>query len=279
MQPHTLETLAAQAREIRKYTIQTIATLGIGHLGGSLSLVELMTLLYFREMDIRPEEPTWEDRDKLILSKGHAGPVLYATLATRGFFPLQWLETLNQGGTSLPSHCDRNRTPGIDMSTGSLGQGLSVACGMAYANRLDNRESWVYAVIGDGETDEGQNWEAAMFAAHQKLGRIIAFTDLNKLQIDGLTEQVLSLGDIEGKWDTFGWYVQRCDGHSFEDISHAIGRAKAQAEQEGGKPSMIILDTIKGKGARFAEGKVANHNMPVDAQTAREAIAQLYGEK
>lgn len=279
MEQETVRSLETQAREVRKHTIDAIAHLGVGHIGGSLSIVELLTLLYYREMQVRPAEPSWRERDKLVLSKGHAGPALYAVLALKGFFPIELLQTLNQGGTTLPSHCDKNMTPGIDMTTGSLGQGLSAACGLALAARIDGLKSWVYAIIGDGESNEGQNWEAAMFASHNKLKNLIAFTDCNKMQIDGLTEEILSLGDIEGKWRTFGWHVARCNGHDFGAMEAAIAGAKAQAKTADGKPSMIILDTIKGKGADFAEGKVTNHNMNIDRQTADKAIALLYGEK
>ncbi len=279
MEQGIVDNLKAQAREVRKYTIDTIANLGVGHIGGSLSVVEILTLLYYQEMRVKAEDPLWRERDKLVLSKGHAGPALYSVLALKGFFPMEWLATLNRGGTRLPSHCDRNLTPGIDMTTGSLGQGLSAACGLAIANKLDGIDNWTYVIIGDGETNEGQNWEAAMLAPHQKLSRIIAFTDYNKLQLDGTTDQILCLGDIEGKWRTFGWHVDRCDGHDFAAMSSAIARAKAQALGEDGKPSMIILDTIKGKGAEFAEGKLTNHNMNIDRQTADRAIAALYEEK
>jgi transketolase len=242
--------------------------------------VEILTLLYFHEMRVRPADPHWRERDKLVLSKGHAGPALYSTLALKGFFPMDWLQTLNQGGTNPPSHCDRNKTPGIDMTTGSLGQGLSAACGLALANRIDRIDSsYIYAIIGDGETDEGQNWEAAMFAAHNKLSKLIAFTDYNKLQLDGTTEQILDLGDLEGKWRTFGWFVLRCDGHDIGALAAAIVSAKAQSGLPGAMPSMIIMDTIKGKGADFAEGLLTNHNMNVDRATADKAIAALYGEK
>jgi transketolase len=210
-----------------------------------------------------------------VLSKGHAGPALYSALALKGFFPVDWLHTLNAGGTNLPSHCDRNRTPGIDMTTGSLGQGLSAACGIALANRIDGRKAFTFAVIGDGESDEGQVWEAAMFARHSKLSRLIAFTDYNKMQIDGTTESVLDLGELEEKWAAFGWATARVDGHDVEAIDNAIGEAKLRAETAGGVPAMIILDTIKGKGAAFCEGLVTNHNMSFTYETAKKAIADL----
>lgn len=252
-------------------TLYSIGKLGVGHIGGALSIVDLLALLYEEEMKIDPNNPLWKDRDMLVLSKGHAGPALYATLALKGFFPIAELDTLNQGGTNLPSHCDRTKTKGIDMSTGSLGQGLSAACGLALAHKVDAKENRVFAIIGDGESQEGQNWEAAMFAAQYKLDNLIAFTDYNMMQIDGITDEVMSLGDIEGKWNTFGWFTQRVNGH---DIA-AMKKAIAKANEQKGKPSMIILDTIKGKGAAFCEGKVANHNMAFDLTVANEAIAQL----
>lgn len=268
--PTQLETLQRFANEIRKKTIYEIANLGVGHIGGALSIVEILALLYGQEMNVRPEEPTWEDRDMLVLSKGHAGPALYATLSLRGFFPESWLDTLNQGGTNLPSHCDRTKTPGIDMSTGSLGQGLSAACGMAYGRKIDGNPCYVYAIIGDGESQEGQNWEAAMFASQYKLDHLIAFTDYNRLQIDGTTDEIMSLGDIRAKWKAFGWHTQRVDGHDFQAMHKAIHSAKRQD-----RPSMIILDTVKGKGAAFCEGMVGNHNMQVDMAMAMQAISEL----
>ena len=271
--PEDLSDLKDFAREIRKKTLYTIGKLGVGHIGGALSIAEVLALLYGREMRYDPKNPLWEDRDLLVLSKGHAGPALYAALALKGFFPMEWLDTLNQGGTRLPSHCDRNQTPGIDMSTGSLGQGLSAACGLALAKKIDGSAVRVFCVIGDGESDEGQNWEAAMFAAQYSLSNLIAFTDYNKMQIDGTTDQIMSLGDIEGKWRSFGWHVERCDGHDIAAMEGAVSRARAQE----GRPSMIILDTIKGKGASFCENKVESHNMNFNLDTANEAIAALGG--
>lgn len=266
-----LQQLSDFAKEIRKKTLYAIGNLGVGHIGGSLSIADLLALLYGKVMRIDPANPQWEQRDLLVLSKGHAGPALYATLALKGYFPLSELDTLNVGGTNLPSHCDRTKTPGIDMTTGSLGQGLSAACGLAYGRRLDTNLCNVYAIIGDGESQEGQNWEAAFFGAHYKLSNLIAFTDYNKMQIDGLTDDIMSLGDIALKWKSFGWYTQRVDGHDLAAMEQAIENAKSQSSQ----PSMIILDTIKGKGASFCENKVTNHNMNFDLQTANAAIAEL----
>lgn len=276
--------LETAAKEIRKKTIDTIGFLGVGHIGGALSIVEVLAVLYYRHMKVDPKKPRDPARDRLVLSKGHAGPALYSTLALKGFFPLDWLHSLNQGGTNLPSHCDRNKTPGIDMTTGSLGQGISAACGIALANRIDGRPVHTYAIIGDGESDEGQVWEAAMFAAHNKLDRLIAFTDNNKMQIDGTTAEIMGVdaegSDLVAKWSAFGWAAERVPGHDVAAIDAAIGRAKARASAAGaagsaGKPTMIVLDTIKGKGASFCEGQVGSHNMNFDYETAKKAIAEL----
>ena len=259
------------ACDIRILTIDAIGNLGVGHIGGAMSIVEVLAVLYMKHLKHDPKQPRWDGRDRLVLSKGHAGPALYSTLAYRGFFSKDMLYTLNRGGTNLPSHCDRNRTPGIDMTTGSLGQGLSAAAGIALALRMNKNPAKVFAIIGDGESNEGQVWEAAMFAAQQKLDSLIAFTDYNKMQIDGMTHEINDLGDIEGKWKSFGWHVLRVNGHDVEAIDNAITTAK----QNTGKPTMIILDTIKGKGASFCEGSLGSHNMTFDAAKAAEAIAKL----
>jgi len=260
-----------KAKEIRKLTLDSIGYLGVGHVGGSMSVIEVLTLLYYKHMNVDPVSPRKRDRDQLVMSKGHAGPALYSILADKGFFAMEWLHTLNRGGTNLPSHCDRNRTPGIDMTTGSLGQGLSAAIGIALGNRLDNVNSTVYCIVGDGESNEGQIWEAAMAASQFGLSSLIAFTDYNKMQIDGYISDVMSIEDLTAKWVAFGWFVQRVNGHDVGQIDKAIERAKMEAF----RPSMIVLDTIKGKGAFFAEGKLNNHNMPVDYEIAKEAIRRL----
>jgi transketolase len=266
-----IKRLEAKAKEIRKMTIDSIGYLGVGHIGGALSVVEILTLLYERHMDVSPADPGKKERDKLVMSKGHAGPALYSILAEKGFFPEEWLHTLNVGGTKLPSHCDMNRTPGIDMSTGSLGQGISAAIGIALANRLDGINKKVYLIIGDGESNEGQIWEGAMAATHFRLNNLIAFTDYNKMQIDGYVHDIMNVEDLNAKWNAFGWFVQRVNGHDFEDMEMAIERAKKELY----RPSMIILDTIKGKGAFFAERCLDNHNMNVTYETAQEACAML----
>ena len=267
MELQEVQRLESKAKEIRKMTVDMIGYLGVGHIGGALSIVEILTLLYYRQMDVSPAEPKKKVRDKLVLSKGHAGPALYSVLADKGFFPAEWLHSLNRGGTNLPSHCDMNRTPGIDMTTGSLGQGISAAIGIALANRLDGIDKKVYLIIGDGESNEGQIWEGAMAAYHYRLNNLIAFTDHNKMQIDGYVHETMNVEDLNAKWSAFGWFVQRVNGHDFIDMDMAIERAK----KETCRPSMIILDTIKGKGAFFAERRLDNHNMNVTYETAKEA--------
>ena len=271
MSNEDLKELEKQAKKIRIKTIDSIGLLGVGHIGGAMSIVEVLTILYYRKMNIDPDNPKKEDRDKLVLSKGHAGPALYSTLAQKGFFPVEWLNTLNQGGTNLPSHCDMNRTPGIDMTTGSLGQGLSSAIGLSLAMRLDNIDRNVFAIIGDGESQEGQNWEAAMAASKFKLNKLIAFTDYNKMQIDGYTKDIMTIDDPEAKWSAFGWNTDRIDGHNFSVLDTAIDNARKSVN----KPTMIILDTVKGKGCSFAEGKLNNHNMAFTYDQAKEAIRIL----
>jgi transketolase len=266
--------LADKARRIRELTIDAIGHLGVGHIGGSMSVVDILTLLYYRHMNVDPANPRIRDRDIFVLSKGHAGPALYSVLADKGFFPQEWLYTLNVGGTNLPSHADRNRTPGVDMTTGSLGQGLSAAIGIALGNRVDEIDSTVYALIGDGDTNEGQTWEAAMAANQYKLSNLIAVTDYNKMQIDGTSDEIMDTSRLEERWRSFGWYTQQVNGHDFIQMDEAI--RNAQSESSG--PSMIILETIKGKGAYFCEGKTESHNMKYDRETARKAIERLYQE-
>lgn len=271
MDKNELQFLNDKANEIRKLTIDSIGHLGVGHIGGAMSIVEVLTILYYKCMDIDPANPKKRDRDKLVLSKGHAGPALYSVLADKGFFPKEWLYTLNKGNTNLPSHCDMNKTPGIDMTTGSLGQGISSAIGMALGNRLDKIDKKIYLIIGDGESNEGQVWEGAMSASHFKLNNLIAFTDYNKMEIDGYVVDVMNLEDLNSKWLSFGWFVQRVNGHNIEELEMAIERAKKELY----RPSMIIMDTIKGKGAFFAEGRLESHNMKFTKETAKEAITKL----
>jgi transketolase len=264
--------LIEKSNEIRRFTLESIAHLGVGHIGGSLSIVELLTVLYYKHMRVDPKNPALEGRDRLIVSKGHAGPGVYAALASKGYFDVELLFTLNQFGTNLPSHCDMNKTPGIDMTTGSLGQGFSASIGIAIASKIKKDGAYIYAIIGDGESQEGQIWEAAMLGAHKKLDNLIAFTDFNKMQIDGNVEDINEAGDVVGKWTSFGWHTQRIDGHDMDKIDQAIMNAK----NNPGKPHMIILDTIKGKGAKFAEDAgSACHNMPVTKDMIKDVVEGL----
>ena len=248
-----------------------IGKLGVGHVGGSLSIADVLAVLYFDQMDIDPKNPDKADRDRFVLSKGHGGPSVYATLALKGYMPMDQLCTLNQPNTNLPSHTDKNRTIGIDMTTGSLGQGFSASVGMAMAVKIDKAPYYIYSLIGDGESQEGQIWEAAMFSGSSELDHLISFTDYNKMQIDGNVEDINGIDPLDKKWEAFNWHVQVIDGHDVIAIRDAILKAKKAT----GKPSMIILNTIKGKGAAFAEGKVGSHNMPVTEEMAREAIERL----
>jgi len=253
----TLCEVKALAAQIRLETLKELDHLGFGHVGGAMSIVETLAVLYGAEMKYDPKNPNWADRDYYVMSKGHAGPALYATLAIKGFFPMDWLNTLNQGGTNLPSHCDRNKTPGIDMTTGSLGQGVSAAVGIAKAVKMDKADNYVYLMVGDGEINEGQVWEGCMFASHHKLDNLVMFVDYNKQQLDGNTKDVLDMGDLVEKFSSFGFNTVMVNGHDVEAIYDAIEAAKAQS----GKPTCIVLDTIKGYGCSCAEGVVPNHHV------------------
>lgn len=263
--------LQQQANEIRKLTLKTIGRVGKGHVGGALSLCEVISALYFKHMNIDPSNPAWVDRDRFVLSKGHAGPVVYSALALRGYFDVKELETMNQLGTHIPSHCDGRLTTGIDMTTGSLGQGFSAAAGMACAAKLDKKALTIYCIIGDGESQEGQVWEAAMYAGNHGLDNLIVFTDYNRMQIDGLISEINGLEPLDKKWEAFGWYVQVINGHDIKAIDAAIDNAK----KTKGQPSMIILNTIKGKGAYFAENKLASHSMSVTQEQCEKAVCIL----
>jgi len=260
--------LRVVAESIRLVTLQTFANLGFGHVGGAMSVIETLAVLYSGELRCDPDNPKWAGRDRLVMSKGHAGPALYATLSLRGFFPKEKLNELNQGGGSLPSHCDMHKTPGVDMTTGSLGQGISTAIGLALGCRLNNSDSYTYLMLGDGECNEGQVWEGVMFASHNKLGKLIAFVDWNKQQLDGFTSGILDMGDFGEKFKAFGWHTQTVDGHDPGKIKAAIIKAKNAADA----PSVIILDTIKGYGCDFAQGVAANHHMNFTKEQMEKAI-------
>lgn len=248
------------ANEIRGLTLKCIASLGSGHIGGSYSIVDLLTVLYYKEMNIDPQNPQMDNRDRLVVSKGHAGPAVYATLAHRGYFDEKELLTLNKIHTNLPSHCDMNKTIGVDMTTGSLGQGLSCAVGMALASRIKNDGSYIYAIVGDGELQEGQNFEAMGFAGVQKLDNLIVFLDNNGMQIDDYTANLVYAKDYVKKFESFGFDAIEIDGHDLDAIATTIEEAK----QNKGKPHAIILNTIKGKGISFIEkANLSNHSMPI----------------
>lgn len=267
-QKKNLEKFAA---EIRLETMKELAHLGFGHIGGAFSIIDTIAVLYGQEMKYDPKNPKWEDRDWLVCSKGHAGPSVYATLALKGFFEKELLLTLNQGGTNLPSHCDRNKTTGVDITTGSLGQGISNAIGVALGNRMNKKDNSVFLIMGDGEINEGQIWEGVMFANQFKLDNLIAFVDYNHQQLDGYTKDIMELGDIALKFTSFGWHAQTIDGHDVEAISDAIANAKAKDS----KPSVIVLETKKGKGCFFAEDIVANHHMGFTTEQSEKAIAMM----
>lgn len=261
-----------KAKEIRVLTATCISALGAGHIGGSLSIVDVLTVLYYKHMNVDPKNPKMDGRDRLVVSKGHAGPGVYATLAHKGYFPKEELLTLNKLGTNLPSHCDMNKTPGVDMTTGSLGQGISCAVGMAMAAKIRKTSEYVYAIIGDGESQEGQVWEAAMFASQRKLDNLVVFLDYNKYQLDDATDNINSLGDVYNKWNSFGFYTQSIDGNDIDQIDNALKNAKAQHSA----PSMIILNTIKGKGISFVEQAGANnHSMPISKEDLEKALEEL----
>ena len=245
-----------KAQELRRRTFETIYNAGGGHYGGSLSAIEIMTVLYYDVMRIDRKNPNWEDRDRFILAKGHAGPPLYVILADLGIIDSARLAELDQNGGSLPKHVDRLKVQGIDYSSGPLGQGLSVACGMAAAAKQDGKDLYVYTLLGDGELDEGQVWEASMTAGHYKLDHLIAFVDRNRNQIDGTTEDVMTLEPLADKWAAFGWHVQVIDGHDTDAIKAAVEAAKAAA----GRPSVIIANTVKGKGISFMENQYKWHS-------------------
>lgn len=262
------------ANELRIEIIEMLTIAGNGHPGGSLSAIDILTALYFSELKHDPKKPDWHERDRFILSKGHGVPALYACLAKSGYFSLSMLKDLRKLGSPLQGHPDRVRLPGIEASTGSLGQGLSIAQGMAMAQRLDKMDSYVYCLMGDGEIQEGQVWEAALSIPMHKLDRLIAFVDWNKAQIDGLTKDVMNIEPIADKFKSFGWNVLSINGHDFGQILSALKQAKANVGS--GKPTMIVADTIKGKGVSFMEANlVAWHGVSPTREQADKAIAEL----
>lgn len=242
-----------------------------GHPGGSLSAADIFTYLYFKEMNVDPANPNMADRDRFVLSKGHCCPSLYAVLALKGYFDWSELEKLRHVGAMLQGHPDMKGTPGIDMSSGSLGQGISAACGMALAAKLDNKDYRVYTVLGDGECEEGQVWEAAMFASHNNLDNLVVFVDQNGLQIDGPVQEVCGIEPLDKKFESFGFEVIKIDGHNFEDIENALNKAKATK----GKPTAILAKTVKGKGVSFMENQVGWHGKACNEEELAVATKEL----
>lgn len=258
------------AKEVRKWIVTITYEAKSGHPGGSLSATEIITYLYFREMNIDPSKPEWPDRDRFVLSKGHATPVMYSVLALRGFFSTEKLHEFRKVNSMLQGHVV-NHVPGVDITAGSLGQGLSNAVGLALGARLDNKSYRVFAMIGDGESEEGSIWEAALSAAHLKLSNLIVFLDRNMIQLDGFTDEIISLGNLEEKFRAFGWATTTIDGHSFEDIERALKWAKTQ---EG--PKMIVARTVKGKGVKFMENNPEYHGKPAPTEEKlKEALKDI----
>jgi len=259
------------ANEIRSLCIKMIYKAKSGHPGGSLSMADIITALYFHELNIDPKNPKMDNRDRFVLSKGHAAPAYYSALALKGFFPKEELFTLREINSRLQGHPSLI-TPGVDMATGSLGQGLSVAVGLALAAKLDNKSYNVYSIIGDGESNEGNIWESALCAAHHKLNNLIVFLDRNKIQLDGPTKEILCLGNLEEKWKAFGWHVVSIDGHNIKEILNALDIAKKVID----KPIIIIANTVKGKGVSYMEDTAAYHGKPPQSEEDyQKALSEL----
>ncbi|MDD5399425.1 MAG: transketolase [Dehalococcoidia bacterium] len=271
MTDYSIEDLQGIARKLRRHVITMISTAGSGHPGGSLSAADIVTALYFRVMRHDPANPKWPDRDRFILSKGHAAPILYAALAECRYFPLEWLTTLRKTGTCLQGHTDSTLTPGVDMSAGSLGQGLSVGIGMALAARLDKKDYRTYVMLGDGECQEGQVWEAAMFAPNYKLDNLTAIVDYNGIQLDGFTNKIMDLEPFVEKWRSFKWEVLQIDGHDMKQVVDALQKSA----QIKGKPVVIVARTVKGKGVSFMENNVDYHGKAPGKSEIETALKEL----
>jgi len=267
----SLEEMAAMAKKLRRHVIKMTGKAGSGHPGGSLSAAEIVTALYFKYLRHNPANPGWEDRDRFVLSKGHAAPLLYAALAESGYFDVDELATLRVLGSRLQGHCDMTTTLGVEMSSGSLGQGLSFGIGIALAGRLDSRDYRVYVLLGDGECDEGQVWEAAMASAHFKLDNLVAIIDHNKQQIDGWNREVMNLEPLAEKWKAFGWHTIEVDGHDPSQLITAFDEAK----QVKGRPTAVIAHTIKGKGVSFMENNPEFHGRAPTAAEVERALEEL----
>lgn len=273
----TVNELKKFATDVRIETVKCLEACTFGHIGGCLSIADVLTVLYNGELkNIDPKNPKKPDRDMLVVSKGHAGPAVFATLALKGYFPLDWLPTLCEGGTRLPSHCDRIRTPGIDASTGSLGQGLSLANGFAHAAKIKDKKNRIYCLMGDGEIQEGQIWEAAMYAHQYKLNNLVGIVDWNKKQIDGTVDECISLLDIAEKFRAFGWYAVTVKGDDIEAIQMAFKQIR---ENQSDKPGVLVLDGVKGSGVKCIEEMKFNHMIPVDKELADQCLEELEAVK
>lgn len=271
MEPLEKQELEQKARKVREDIIEEVYSAKSGHPGGSLSIADILTVLYFREMNIQPENPDWEERDRFVLSKGHCSPALYSCLANRGFFPVEDLKGFRNINSYLQGHPDKNKVPGVDMTTGSLGQGLSAANGMAIAGKVDKKDYRVYCVLGDGEIEEGQVWEAAMAASQYKLDNLCVIVDNNNLQIDGTIEEVMSSYPIDEKFRSFGFQVINIDGHDIEEIIKAFEVAK----NVKGKPTCIIAKTTKGKGITFMENQAGWHGKAPNEEQYQQAMKEM----
>lgn len=273
----TVNELKKFATDVRIETVKCLEARTFGHIGGCLSIADVLTVLYNGELkNIDPKNPKKPYRDMLVVSKGHAGPAVFATLALKGYFPLDWLPTLCEGGTRLPSHCDRIRTPGIDASTGSLGQGLSLANGFAHAAKIKDKKNRIYCLMGDGEIQEGQIWEAAMYAHQYKLNNLVGIVDWNKKQIDGTVDECISLLDIAEKFRAFGWYAVTVKGDDIEAIQMAFKQIR---ENQSDKPGVLVLDGVKGSGVKCIEEMKFNHMIPVDKELADQCLEELEAVK
>ncbi len=270
-EPLSIKEMEAMAKRLRRHIITMTGKAGSGHPGGCLSAAEIVTTLYFRVLRHKPQDPQWPDRDRFVLSKGHAAPLLYAVLAECGYFPVEELATLRQLGSRLQGHTDRTETPGVEMSAGALGQGLSFGIGIALAGRLNSQNYRVYVLLGDGECDEGQVWEAAMAAAHFKVDNLTAIVDNNGQQIDGWNRDIMNLEPFNKKWQAFAWHVIEVDGHDFTQLINAFEQAKLVK----GQPTVIIAHTIKGKGVSFMENNPDFHGKAPNAEQVEIALKEL----
>lgn len=268
-----LQEVELLANDIRSEIVTAMNSKGGGHIGGSLSISDLVAVLYGGVMNVDANNPDWNKRDYLVCSKGHCAPAIYAALALKGFFSREWLLDLNKPGTKLPGHSDRKKVPGIDATTGSLGQGMSIACGLAHSIKMDGSNQYVYCITGDGENDEGQIWEAAMYAANYELDHLVVFLDWNKKQIDGTNDMVMKLFNLEEKYRAFGWYCQKINGNNVDEIVAAVSNIKRG--KSGGKPSFVLLDTVKGAGIPCIEAIENNHCIGISNQLAEQCQREL----